>query len=221
MLDDAADFVRLQTAFYLHYDELFDQIPANTVMLPQRTPGGLTSQWSSVGRFDITADDAVIVTVKPAHAAGYQSFELANPWLQSLEFVHHQSSLNVKQARVDADGLVRHVVSLVDPAVPNWVDPVAHSHGVIFERWQKMAAVLTPDEHPSTHVVRLSQLRRALPADTPSVTPAERAQSLHRRALGVEARFERTDPSRPELERRIAQLRRVVAQPIPGLSRGE
>ena len=40
--------------------------PANTMTVPRRTPGGLATQFSSAGHFDLSRDEALIVTVPAA-----------------------------------------------------------------------------------------------------------------------------------------------------------
>ena len=87
--------------------------------------------------------------------------------------------------RLDADGNVRIVLSLTDPTVPNWLDPVGIGTGSVLLRWYKAKGTATPE----TRLVALSDLRRHLPADTPTVAPSERAELLKARARASLRRF--------------------------------
>ena len=88
--------------------------PVNTITAPRLTPGGLSSQYSSVGHYDVADDEAIVLTV-PRGDAPYLGFQLGTPWYTSLEYIHHQTSLNGHQAQVDPDGLIRLVVSETEP----------------------------------------------------------------------------------------------------------
>ena len=56
---------RLQT--FLAFPEWFYlKLPVNTLTEPRSTPGGLTTQFSSVGHYDLADDQAMIVTVPAA-----------------------------------------------------------------------------------------------------------------------------------------------------------
>ncbi|MCK5751172.1 MAG: hypothetical protein KAH46_00535, partial [Mycobacterium sp.] len=81
-------------------------LPVNTLTEPRQTPGGLATQYSSVGHFDLTDDQAIVITV-PRSDAPYQGFQLGSLWYISLDYVNHQTSLNSHQAQVDPDGMIR------------------------------------------------------------------------------------------------------------------
>ena len=91
--------------------------PVNTLTVPRPTPGGLSSQWSSVGHYDLADDEALVLTV-PRGTAPYLGFQLGTVWYTSLEYADHQTSLNGHQAQVDPDGMIRIVVGRADPGRP-------------------------------------------------------------------------------------------------------
>ena len=61
--------------------------PVNTMTPPRSTPGGLATQFSSAGHFDLGEDQAMIVTVPAAgrEVAPYQGIQLGSMWYVSLD----------------------------------------------------------------------------------------------------------------------------------------
>lgn len=92
--------------------------------------------------------------------------------------MRHLVSLNQEQVRTDADGKIRYVVSPRDRGVPNWLDTAGNATGFVFPSWQGLPAPLRENESPSAEVVKLSELRARLPAETPVVDAAARAEQL-------------------------------------------
>jgi hypothetical protein len=134
--------------------------------------------------YRIGADEALIIEMTPIEAR-YWGFQTASVWGQTNDYSYHQSSLNAQQVKVDGDGKVRLVLALGDPGVPNWLDPVGIGTGSVLLRWYKAKGTATPE----TRLVPLADLRRHLPKDTPTVTPAERAEQLKARARASLRRF--------------------------------
>ncbi len=96
---------RLRT--FLAFPEWFYlKLPVNTLTEPRSTPGGLATQFSSVGHYDLDDDQAMIVTVPAASrdVAPYQGIQLGSSWYISLDYINHQTSLTADQARPDPDG---------------------------------------------------------------------------------------------------------------------
>ncbi len=132
---------RLQT--FLAFPEWFYlKLPVNTLTEPRSTPGGLTTQFSSVGHYDLADDQAMIVTVPAAakDVAPYQGIQLGSMWYISLDYINHQTSLTADQARADQDGMLRFVISERDPGVANWLECTGHSRGYVQLRWQRLVA---------------------------------------------------------------------------------
>ncbi|MDP6243381.1 MAG: hypothetical protein QF462_08635, partial [Myxococcota bacterium] len=95
-------------------------------------------------------------------------------WVETLDYTNRQTSLNGQQIHVDSDGRVRVVIAHRDPGIPNWLDAAGHPEGMIQYRW--IWSQSSP--HPSVHTVPLAELRDALPADTPRVTPDQRRRDI-------------------------------------------
>jgi hypothetical protein len=72
--------------------------------------------------FDLADDEALVVEVTPP-ACEYWMIALHNHWMETLDYVHHQATLNCHSATLEADGSVRFVVAQRDPGVPRWVGP--------------------------------------------------------------------------------------------------
>lgn len=134
--------------------------------------------------YEITPDQALIITMTPIEAR-YWGFQTSSVWGQTNDYSYHQSSLNAEQVRTDADGKVRIVLSLSDPGVPNWLDPVGIGTGSVLLRWYKAKGTAVPE----TAVVPLANLRKDLPADTPTVSAAQRVEQLKARARASLRRF--------------------------------
>ena len=94
------------------------------------TPGGLATQYSSVGHFELRPDQALVITI-PVTDAPYLGFQLGSLWYISLDYINHQTSLNNTQAQADPDGKVRIVVADQNPGVTNWVETLGHRRGYL------------------------------------------------------------------------------------------
>jgi len=139
--------------------------PANTMTPPRPTPGGLATQFSSAGHFDLAQDQAMIVTVPAAgrDVAPYQGIQLGSMWYVSLDYINHQTSLTADQARADPDGRLRFVISERDPGVANWLELTGRRRGYVQIRWQRLTRDLTPDDGPQVAVIPSGELADRLP----------------------------------------------------------
>jgi hypothetical protein len=134
--------------------------------------------------YDINPGEALIMEVDVPQAR-YWSAHLMDMWWQTTDYAYHHSSLNGHQARVDADGKVRIVLSSEDPGVPNWLDPVDNPRGIVQWRWY------LAESHPTPVVscVRLAELGRHLPEETPCLTPEQRRLELRARTAFVRRNY--------------------------------
>src|SRR5580700_2358030 len=139
--------------------------PANTMTPPRATPGGLATQFSSAGHFNLGDDEAMIVTVPAAakEVAPYQGIQLGSMWYVSLDYISHQTSLTADQARTDPDGRLRFVITQNDPGVANWLELTGRRRGYVQIRWQRLAHDLGPEFGPQVEVVPVASLPDALP----------------------------------------------------------
>ncbi|BCZ22615.1 hypothetical protein MYSE111917_14750 [Mycobacterium senriense] len=137
-------------------------LPVNTMVPPRLTPGGLSTQYSSVGHFDLRPDQAMVITI-PVSDAPYLGFQLGSLWYISLDYINHQTSLNNTQAQADPDGKVRIVVAEQNPGVTNWAETVGHRRGFLQFRWQRVSRELTDADGPTVEVVDIDKVPAALP----------------------------------------------------------
>ncbi len=137
-------------------------IEVNTMVAPRLTPGGLATQYSSAGHFDLTGDQALVITL-PVTDAPYLGFQLGSRWYISLDYINHQTSLNGSQAQADPDGKIRIVVAEKNPGVTNWVETLGHRRGFLQFRWQRVSRQLTEADGPTVELVDFDAVPGSLP----------------------------------------------------------
>lgn len=165
------------------------KLPVNTMTEPRSTPGGLTTQFSSVGHYDL-ADDEVLVLTVPRSEAPYQGFQLGSMWYVSLDYINHQTSLTSDQARVDPDGKIRLVISERDPGLANWIERTGHARGFLQLRWQRLSRDLKPEDGPTVEQYTVDELSERLPYyEQARVTPEQWTERIAARQAAVADRM--------------------------------
>ena len=134
----------------------------NTMVAPRLTPGGLATQYSSAGQFDLAPDQALVITL-PVTDAPYLGFQLGSLWYISLDYINHQTSLNGTQAQADPDDKIRIVVSERNPGVTNWVETLGHRKGFLQFRWQRVSREMTAEDGPTVELVAVDKVAESLP----------------------------------------------------------
>lgn len=163
--------------------------PVNTLTVPQVTPGGLSSQFSSIGHYELADDEALVVTVPKAECA-YQAIQIGSAWYISTDYVNHQTSLTAAQSHTDPDGMLRYVVSAQDPGIANWLETTGHTRGVMMLRWQRLSRELTAGDGPQAEVVRFEDLAEKVPYfDEQRVSTDQYAARIAERQVGVARRM--------------------------------
>jgi hypothetical protein len=145
--------------------------------------GALKDQWYQEGCFELAEDDALTIEVHlPDECRGF-SLSLTDAFFSTLDWANAQSSLNDQQASVDADGVLRVVVSPTDPGIQNWLDTIGHQFGVLQFRWSggHEAPSVVVEKVPAASVIQ------ALPA-TATFTAAERVAAIRARQIGAQLR---------------------------------
>jgi len=182
LLNQLRTFLAFPERFYL-------ELPANTLTEPRLTPGGLATQYSSVGHYNLTDDQAMIITV-PAPDAPYQGIQLGSMWYISMDFINHQTSLTAHQARIDPDGSIRFVICERDPGLANWLECTGHPRGYVQIRWQRLSRLLTSRDGPDVQVVGFDELASRLPFYKQArVTAQEWTHRIAARQAAVAARM--------------------------------
>ncbi|MGH3361811.1 MAG: hypothetical protein ACRDOM_05060, partial [Nocardioides sp.] len=137
--------------------------PVNTLTAPRSTPGGLASQRSSIGHYELADDEALIVTVPVCEDCSYQAIQVGSDWYASTDYETHQTSLTLAQSAVDPDGVLRYVISEQNPGIANWLETTGHRTGPVMLRWQRLTRDLTETDGPNVEVVPVAELPARLP----------------------------------------------------------
>ena len=104
--------------------------------------------------FDLADDEALVVEFTPPECE-YWMIALHNHWMETLDYVNHQATLNCHSAQLEPDGTARFVVAQRDPGVANWLDTAGHRRGTVGVRWVGPDVI---DVMPTTRVVALDSL---------------------------------------------------------------
>jgi hypothetical protein len=177
----------IQTWFaFPHFFQYQEQV--NTLTAPQSTPGGLASQRSSIGHYELDDDQALVITVPRCDDCSYQGIQVGSDWYASTDYETHQTSLTKAQAVTDPDGLMRFVVSAQNPGIANWLETTGHRTGALMLRWQRLERDLTADDGPSVEKVPFAGVRELLPHYAP-VSPEEYAARIAARQRSVARRM--------------------------------
>lgn len=167
-----------------------DELPANTLspLAPETSvfATGLPSAEVSGGNFDLDPSEALIVKV-PDVAAAYGGIELMNVFGAALPYTLAQTTLNNTTAFDDPDGYTYYVVSATNPGVANWLDSNGVTSGEIFARFENLPDGTDPMGLPvTTELVPVADVASYLPADTPTVSPAEYAADMSERVFSYD-----------------------------------
>jgi hypothetical protein len=179
------EFVYDNLKFFLD----FGAMPGANAFIPpmdMSSMGAAAENRPVIGHFELAPDEALVLEFEPPKGV-YWSISLGNPWLETIHYGRHQSSLNGHQAVVDPDGRVRFVLCASDPGVANWLDTAGHSNGAMLLRCVRTESAPVPD----VRVVELAELSSVLPPGTTMTDPDERAQVIEARRRAVHERFYR------------------------------
>ena len=146
--------------------------------------GGLAGQFYYEGVYELKDDEALIVETKLPERCAYRSLILTNQIYETTDWYNNQSSLNGAQALADEDGVLRIVVSARDPGVPNWLDTAGYPTGVVQGRWMEC----TSKPVPTVRKVALADVKKSLPAGTPTISAQERDQQIRDRRAVLQQR---------------------------------
>jgi len=168
--------------FVNHVAQLREQGYVNRLkVLDVSQIGGLTGQFYYEGAYELADDEALIVETKVPARCRYSSMILTNALYETTDWYDSHSSLNDTQARADRDGVLRVVVSARDPGVWNWLDTTGNAQGLIQGRWMECDT----QPVPSIRKLALAEVRAALPADTRTITPAQRDALIRERRAAL------------------------------------
>ena len=187
LLDDAGEWVELSAKFWTQWIDQQRAAHDPAKLKPAvKFVGGADDIYYGNDMYGIGPDEALVVEFTPPEAR-YWSIQLLDIWFRTMDYATRQTSLNHHQSVLDADGRFRGVIAHRDPGVPNWLDTAGYPEGMIQYRW----IWTKTNPVPSVRRVRFDEIRKALPAGTPSVTPEERRC----RIAGRQAHVGRREPA--------------------------
>jgi len=155
MLMGAAAFVKGTSGLFHQWAAGFQQHPNELPRFdPERATraGGDPNIAYYHGYWRLAPDEALVVEATPPECE-YWNFQLANHWLESLDYRYFRVHLNPRTAVPGSDGSLRIVVAHRDPGVPNWLDTCGHRQGAMCWRWVRAAEY----PQPRTRVVKLPE----------------------------------------------------------------
>ena len=179
------EFVYDNLKFFLD----FGAMPETNGFLPpadMSSMGAAAENRPVIGQFELDPGQSLIVEFEPPTGV-YWGISLGNPWLETIHYGRHHSSLNAHQSVIDDDGIARYVISATDPGVPNWLDSAGFSNGAILLRCVRTESAPTP----VTRLVADADVLTTLPAATARITPDERAAIVDSRRRAIHERFRR------------------------------
>jgi hypothetical protein len=103
----------------------------------------------------LEADEALFIEVFPPLCDAW-NFQLNNYWMESLDYRYYNICINKHTAAVEADGLVRLVVSHQDPGLPNWIETAHHREGTMCWRWYRIHKD-SQAVQPSCRIVKMNE----------------------------------------------------------------
>jgi hypothetical protein len=169
-----------------------DTLPANELTPISATLGQIANgpilpgQLASFGHFSLEPDQALIIKV-PTIDAGYSGIQINDAWAIDYPSVTAAGSLNDTDTFQDPNGYTYYVVSDQNPDVANWINDSGATDGNIILRWQDVTGSV-PSMGVQTEVVPVTDVSQYLPADTPTVTPAEYATEAQQRLFDYDYR---------------------------------
>ncbi|MCB1704928.1 MAG: hypothetical protein KDI17_08695 [Halioglobus sp.] len=154
------------------------------------TGGGQSTNLYAGGVFELDPGEALVIENRIHLQPQYIGFQIGNLWGESIEYANQIGSLNGHQMTADSDGVFRIVLAHSDPGVPNWVDTTGHREGFMSPRWT-YSDTPAPEQWPSITAkkVPFAEIRKHLPADTATVTPAQRREQIRIRQQHVQKRY--------------------------------
>jgi len=156
----------------------------NVLSDPDRNAAFLSTQLQSAGYFQLTDDQALVVTIDPGNAR-YFNVPVTDDWTITDNYWDEQTSLNASQAVKNPDGTYTFVISSTDPSVANWISTGGLNQGTISIRFQDFDNSSQAAPTVRSEVIAIDHLGAVLPGTTVYFTAAERAAQIAQRQLGA------------------------------------
>lgn len=162
-----------------------DQVPPNQMRPPVGIPGGGLEIQYGLSRVELADDEALLIESEIPDAPYWGFHVYTMPWFSQIDPANRITALNDTQSHVSADGKVRYVVSKIDPGIQNWLDTGGFPTLSVFYRW--IWSKNSPA--PTSRVIKVADVKRELPGDTPAFTAQDRQAQLAARRHHLQQRF--------------------------------
>ena len=162
----------------------FDHVPAHKVS--ESGLGGSERQSYGQCWYQVADDEALLFEVTPPNCL-YWNIQVGDIWYQSLDYVNLPTTMNDSQARLDADGVLRVVISHQDPGIQNWIALGGSPQGAITYRWNNADSV----QVPTLRLMPVAEIDKHLHPDTPRLSAEDRRQLQAERRRHALRRFMR------------------------------
>ncbi|ORV91949.1 hypothetical protein AWC11_09690 [Mycobacterium interjectum] len=106
-------------------------------------------------------------------------------FFNSMDYLYRPVSYTPSRTKVDRDGRIRLVMAHRDPQVHNWLDTQGFERGNLTYRHMLEGEPVAL----GTRTVKFDELMSALPADTATVTAAQRTAAMWERFHGIRRRY--------------------------------
>ena len=176
-LEDAAEWTLESARFWTEWIGPLRAAWSPAKIAPARKfAGGADDIYYGNDFYRLGPDEALVIETQLPDAR-YWQFQLCDLWFRSADWSERATSVNHRQAHIDADGRFRCVVAHRDPGVANWLDTSGELEGILQYRW--IWSRTNPE--PTGRVVSFDAIRDHLPADTPVFSESDRLANLRTR----------------------------------------
>jgi hypothetical protein len=149
--------------------------------------GGMPTQAYFEGQWEMAEDEAILIETVVPKECEYWSFHVLDENWAALDYSRRRTHINNTIGVIDPDGMFRAIISPEDPGIPNWLDSMGYSRGLIQGRWHNASDY----PQPSLRIVKRSQLAEFWRSNQATVTSERREIELRRtnRALQLRRRW--------------------------------
>lgn len=184
-LHEAVEWAQTLASYYLKRLKIeLAEREFNVLPPPAKKIPGSEYVHYGIAFFDVADDEALLIEM-PVAPAPYWSFQLYNFWNEFTDPFNRSTSINHRQAQIDADGVFRVVIAQRDPGTANWLDAAGQHRGYLWYRWIWADSAPTP----VARLVKLAEVHLLMPSSAPRVDEAQRREQLMRRRQQLEARY--------------------------------
>jgi hypothetical protein len=138
---------------------------------------------ASVMCWQLQPDEALIIEFD--HHPDFWMMTNMGVYFTSMDYLYRPVSYTSSRTKVDRDGRVRLILAHDDPGYHNWIDTQGFERGHLANR-NLLTDRLTEF---STKLVKRSELAAAMPVDSATISPEERARQLRERFHAILRRY--------------------------------